>query len=184
MSTLCWTVFHHAAAPAARAVAYVAHVARHVFGPLAHRAVRLPHHWATVAGQPHTWVEVVCKIVPAAIVGGGLLAPHPASPPRLPAPPPPIAGQAPPAMPWLFPPAPIPTTPVQPFPTPLPVQPPPATGPGSTAPAPPPIEAILEPSSIALLLDGAVCLLAIRRVTRRGRGSQRIDPGGDTVAST
>ena len=71
MTTLCWTIIHHAAAHVARSAARIDHAAYHAIGP-AHRAARLPHHAATFVGQPHTWVELVCKVVPAAVAGSGV----------------------------------------------------------------------------------------------------------------
>jgi hypothetical protein len=180
MTTICWTVIHHAAAPVAHGAAAVAQAARHMIGPVAHRATRLLHHAATAAVQPHTWVEVVCKLVPAAVLGGGLMAPHPVNPPQLPEPPPPIVEPAPPVSPWLFPPPSGPVTPVQPFPTPLPVEPttgPVPIGPPSVGPVPP-IESIPEPPSAGLLLGGAVCLLLVRLATRRTWPNAAGSPGG------
>ena len=173
MTTLCWTIIHHAAAHVARSAARIAHAAYHAIGP-AHRAARLPHHAATFVGQPHTWVELVCKVVPAAVAGSGLLAPHPANPPRPPEPPPAIVQPAPQVFPWLFPPgSPTPpATPVQPYPTPVPVEEPSTTGSAITVltpvePASPPVAPIPEPSSAGLLLGGATGVLLIRLATRR-----------------
>jgi hypothetical protein len=81
MSMICWTILHHAAAPVAQGAARVTQVVRHAVGRAAHRAVRVAHHPATLSGPVRTWAEVVCKFVPAAVVGGGLLIPAPADPP-------------------------------------------------------------------------------------------------------
>jgi len=173
MTTICWTVIHRATTPVARVVARFGHAARHAIRPVAYRAARMPNDAAAAAGPARTWVEVVCKIVPAALVGGGLLAPYPVNPPRLPAPPAPIVQPAPPTSPWLFPPGThtAPATPVQPYPTPVPVEPtgPVPVGPPSVGPTSPPVEAVPEPSSAGLLLGGAAVLLVIRAATRRTR---------------
>jgi hypothetical protein len=172
MTTTCWTIIHHAAAPVARSAARIAYAARQAISPGTHRAAHLSHHAATAAARSHTWVEVVCKVIPAAIAGSGLLAPHPANPPRLPDPPPAIVQPAPPVFPWLFPPGSptTPTTPVQPYPTPVPVAEPSSTGSviavlPPVEPAAPPIEAAPEPSSVDLLLGGVAGLLLIRLAT-------------------
>jgi hypothetical protein len=173
MTTTCWTIIHHAAAPVARGAARVAHAAYRIVRP-AHRAAHLPRHAAPAVGPPHGWVEVVCRIVPAAIAGSGLLAPTPADPPRQPQPPPAIVQPAPPEFPWLFPPSSptAPATPVQPYPTPVPVEATSTTGSELTVsppaePASPPVEPIPEPSSVGPLLGGAAGVLLIRLATRR-----------------
>jgi hypothetical protein len=180
MTTTCWTIIHHAATPVARSAARIAHAVRHSIGPQStgpqsidpvHRAARLPHHATTAVGPPHTWVEVVCKVIPAAVAGSGLLAPHPANPPLLPAPPPAIVQPAPPAFPWLFPPgSPTPrATPVQPYPT--PALEPATTGSAITVLTPvepaSPVTSIPEPSSAGLLLGAVTGVLLIRLATRR-----------------
>lgn len=190
MTTICWTIIHHAAAPVA---ARVAHIARRIIGPIAHHAARVPHLAGAAVRPGHTWVELVCKVIPAAVVGGGLLAPHPVNPPPLTEQRPPIVAPAAPTAPWLLPPGlttslPTPVqpypTPVQPYPTPVPVEPP-TTGPGpigppsvGPAPPPPPIETVPEPSSAGLLLGGAACLLLIRLATRRLRPRAGDSAGG------
>jgi hypothetical protein len=81
-SMICWTILHQTAAPVAQGAARIAHALRRAVGHMAPRAVRVAHYTATVSGPPRTWAEVVCRFVPAAIAGGGLLIPVPASPPR------------------------------------------------------------------------------------------------------
>jgi hypothetical protein len=179
MTTICWTIIHHAAAPVA---ARMAHTARRIVGPVVRYAARVPHLAPPSVRSAHTWVEVVCKVVPAAIVGGGLLAPHPIAPLRPTEPPPPIVAPEPPTMPWLFPPS-LPTTqptPVQPYPTPAPVEPTESVpiGPPLVEPAPPPVETAPEPSSAGLLLGGTICLLLIRLPTRRTRARAGESAGG------
>lgn len=101
MSMICWTILHHTAAPVAQGAVRVTHVVRHAVGRAAHRAVRVAHRTATVSGPPRTWAEVVCKFVPAAVAGGGLLIPAPANPPRALDPPAAIVDPAPTVSPWL-----------------------------------------------------------------------------------
>jgi hypothetical protein len=74
MTMICWTVMHHAVAP----VKHAAHVARHVTRRVVHHTV--PHSGAAT----RTWTELVCKVVPAAVLNGGLLLPIPATPPPVP----------------------------------------------------------------------------------------------------
>ena len=100
MSMICWTILHHTAAPVAQGAVRVTHVVRHAVGRAAHRAVRVAHRTATVSGPPRTWAEVVCKFVPAAVAGGGLLIPAPANPPRALDPPAAIVDPAPTVSPW------------------------------------------------------------------------------------
>src|SRR3954465_7241687 len=72
MTTICWTVIHHAAAPIVQAATKVAHVAHRRVGCILHRAAQAPHHTGSVAAHPHAWFELVCKVVPVAVAGGGL----------------------------------------------------------------------------------------------------------------
>lgn len=192
MTTICWTVIHHAAAPVA---ARVAHIARRIIGPIVHHAARVPRLAGAAVRPSHTWVELVCKVIPAAIAGGGVLAPHPANPPPLTEQRPPIVAPAPPATPWLFPPGlasalPAPglaallPAPVVPYPTPVPVEPPPTgpipagpppsgpipVGPPWVGPASPPVETAPEPSSAGVFLAGTAGLLLIRLAARRPHG--------------
>ena len=105
MSIICWTVIHHAAAPAAHTGAHMAHILRHAVHPLVHRVVRTLHHAPAATASPRTWIELVCKTIPAAVAGGGLLVPLPANPPRPPEPPPAAVVPAPAPWPWFAPPS-------------------------------------------------------------------------------
>ena len=137
MTTICWTVIHHTAAPVAHQMVQGAQVARRVVAPVVRRAASVAHHAASVAAHPRVWIEVVCKVLPAAIA----LAPQPANPPAPPAiiqPAPPPAQVAPRA--WRLPPT---------------VAPVPYVG-------PPTASAIDDPSSGSLLLASAGGLVAIR----------------------
>ena len=95
---ICWTVVHHAVAPVTRSVTHTAHLARHVTRRVVHHAV--PHSGAAT----RTWTELVCKVVPAAVLSGGLLVPIPAtSPPVQPAAGPVVVDPGPAAMTWTGP---------------------------------------------------------------------------------
>jgi hypothetical protein len=147
MTTVCWTVLHHGGA-------HLAHAARHVARPIVHHAGRVLRHAPAVASHNHTWIEVVCKVIPAAVAGGGLLMPHPLNPPRLPAPPPFIVPA--PAFSPAFPPGitfgpQIPATP---------------RGGGPTR-----AEVTPEPSSALLLIGGLAGLLLARWSTHRSASS-------------
>jgi hypothetical protein len=172
MTTICWTIIHRAASPVVKTAARLGHVTGRFIHPVAYRAARAAHHVATAAGPSRTWVEVVCRVIPAAVVGGGLLAPHPVNPPRLPPAPAPITQPAQAAPPWLFPPGldTVPVTPVVPYPSPFPVEPTGAlpVGPPSVGPTTP-VENVPEPSSAGLLLAGVAGLLLIRAVGRTAR---------------
>lgn len=190
MSVVCWTVFHNAAVSAARGTVHVVRAMRRITGPITRHAARMSHHVAHAAVPSHTWVEVVCKVIPAAVVGGGLLVPHPVNPPPLPAQPPPIVAPALPSLPWLFPPGAVATypTPVQPYPTPVGAELPPGTGPMLVVPPPyigpvPPVAPAPEPSSAVLLFGGAACLLLIRLATGRTRLGTAHLPGGSQPES-
>jgi hypothetical protein len=159
VTTICWTVIHHAAAPVTQLSAKIAHVARHVFGSAVRWAVRSLHHSPSVAAHSRVWFELVCKVIPAAVAGGGLLVPRPANPPLLPEPPALIepAPQATPLSPrnWHIPPT-VASTPYL---------------------APPQqAAAVAEPSTGWLLLIGVGGLVLIRFTTRLIRA----DPQGVT----
>jgi hypothetical protein len=102
MSMICWTILHHTAAPVVQGAGSATHAVRHAVGHIAHRVARAAHHTATVSGPSRTWAEVVCKFIPAAVAGGGLLIPAPANPPRMLDPPAPvtIVEPAPAISPW------------------------------------------------------------------------------------
>jgi len=153
MAIVCWTVFHHAGASVAHTAPHSAHGIGHVARPILHHAVRLLHHPPTVAA-PRTWFQLVCKVVPAALAGGGLLASQPLNAPRLPDPPPAIVAQRAPLVPpgWIIP----PNTPV-----PLIVDPtPPIVDPTPTRELP-------EPAAAGLLLGGLAGLAVIRLTRHR-----------------
>jgi hypothetical protein len=77
MTTVCWTVIHHATAPIRQGAARVAHVV----GRSIRHTGQAAHHATSGAAHRRVWFEVVCKVIPAAVAGGGLLVPHPANPP-------------------------------------------------------------------------------------------------------
>ncbi len=145
MSTICWTIVHQAAAATAHGMGHATHTLKHVAGHVAHRYA---HHAASVASPAHTWVEVVCKVVPAAVASGGVLLPVPANPPPpLSAIQPPAIVQAPPVVsPWLVPPS-LPEQQYEVIPY----------APGAEA-----VTGIPEPGSILLLLGGGAGLLLVR----------------------
>ena len=149
MSVICWTVIHHAAA-AARGTG---HVLTHVIGRAVHRA----HH--AIPRPSHSWVEVVCKVVPAAVASGGVLAPTPAnSPAPLPQPQPVFVEPLPGAAGWYVPSA-----------APLPYVP------SATIVASAP-----EPGSALVLLGGIAGLLVIRyRAAASQSRTRRNCPGAD-----
>jgi hypothetical protein len=163
MSTTCWTIIHHAASPVANSGGRVLHAVHHFVRPIAHHAARLLHHAVTVRGSTHTWTELICKVVPAALVGGGLLAPVPANPPQPIAPPvAPMAQPIPAVMPWFTPPEEIPWFP----------SPPSEVGSASPDTSTP------EPPSVLLLLSGGGTLLLIRLLTRQRQDARRWSAGG------
>lgn len=147
MTTICWTIIHHAAVPAN-------HVAHRIAGAVVRRAVHAAHHVAVAAAQPRVWIELVCKTLPAAVAGAGLLAPHPANPPQIPGSPPAIMEPAPPIWPW-HPPGWIapPGLPAEPY--------------GGPAPSP---NRTPEPCSAGLLLIGIGGIALIRLGRRHGSG--------------
>jgi hypothetical protein len=128
-----------------------------------------------VATHPPVWVEPVCKVVPAAVAGGGLLIPHPAGPPQgheppgliQPAPPGLLTGPPPglllPGLPpgvpwgWIIPPdIPPPTYYVPPTDT------------GVIDYPPPPNSGVIEPSTGRLLLTALLGVLLARFAVRHG----------------
>lgn len=97
MSVTCWTIVHQAAASATRGVGHITHAAKHIGK---HVLPRRMHHAATILRPSRSWVEVVCKVAPAALAGGGLLVPTPASPPIRIEPPPAFLEPAPVVASW------------------------------------------------------------------------------------
>ena len=167
MSIICWTVFYPGSPSVAHRAVRLAHTTGHRARRIVHHASLTQHHAAKVT---HGWFKLVCKVIPAALAGGGtLLAPHPTVPAHPPAPPPAFAAPGPAALPgsppiWSF----RPQTPSIPYAGALP--------PASSAGGPP--SAVPEPSSAAVLLAGAAGLLLLR-LSMRGLpySSGRIQPG-------
>jgi hypothetical protein len=170
MTTVCWTIIHSAIAPGARLATRLAGVARHFIRPSVGRAGHLLRHKWAIMARSQNWVELVCRTIPVAVVGGGLLAPHAANPPmhalQLP---PAVIDPGPSFSPW-SPPIWIgtPGIPEQSF----------GGSPFAIGPAPSPEagpEPILisgsvaapEPSTAGLLLGGAATLWLIRVAVRR-----------------
>jgi hypothetical protein len=162
----CWLVVHHAAAPVARA-------ARHIARPLLHAL----HPHRVLAPHPRVWVELVCRLAPAATVAGGLLVPSTTGlPPRPPGPPLAEMASAAPVTPVLR----AAGVGVGALTSPQPVQP-------IWTPRPPPPSPIPEPPAVWLLLGGLAALAAVRAgavVPRRGgadgrRSDPAVPPGID-----
>lgn len=158
MTTICWTIIHYTAAPVAHAGSHVAQAMRHRLGPIVHHAARAMHHVATVAVHPNPWAELVCKTFPAALVGGGLLVPIPATAPLLPAPPPAVV--EPIVVPWSPPTWEVPPTSVVPG-----------------------TRSVPEPSSEVSLLSGVGGLALIRLARRRSRRAVNTSPGSGQPGS-
>jgi hypothetical protein len=189
VTTICWTVIHHAAAPIARGAAKIAHVARRIVRPVVHHGGRVAHHGSTLATRPRVWFELVCKVVPAAVAGGGLFIPHPAGMPPgyepagliQPVPPGMLPGLLPPGLwphglpPGLLAPALTPNVTwgwiIPPDIPPLPYNAPPVdTG---VIEYPPPVDTgVIEPSTGLLLLTALVGLLLARNAARHGHASR------------
>jgi hypothetical protein len=185
MSIICWTVFHPGGPSVSQGVTRLAHAAGRRIRPIVHQASVMQHQAAKVTSQPHGWFNLVCKVVPAGLVGGGaLLAPPSAIPTYLPAAPPAIVAQGPPVSPGSpmtgnF--RPQTRVPLSPYvaswpPTQTPPSPYVASWPPTISLGGPPIAAP-EPSSAAVLLGGVAGLLLIR-LSMRGLAysSERIQP--------
>ncbi len=184
MTTICWTVIHHAAAPVARGAAKIARVAHHIIRRSVHHGAQAAYHGSGVVTHPRVWFELVCKVVPAAVAGGGLLIPHPAGL---------LPGHEPPGLIQPAPPGgliqPLPPGLTQPLPSELPavlppgvpwgwVIPPDIPSPPYYAPPtntevieypPPPGPSIIEPSTGRLLLTALAGLLFARFAVRHVR---------------
>ena len=122
----------------------------HVVRPIVHHGGKLLRFVPAGAAPTRTWIEVVCKMIPAVVAGGGLLAPQPLNPP------------------------PLPERPA--FTTPAPTLSPrlprgwavwPDMARGSNGGSTPTREEVPEPSSAGLLLGGAAGLVVLR-LTMRG----------------
>jgi hypothetical protein len=84
MSIICWTEFYQGGPSVSHGVSRLVHVAGRRIRPVVHHASLTQPHVAHVTAQPLRWFKLVCKVIPAGLVGGGsLLAPHPANPPYL-----------------------------------------------------------------------------------------------------
>jgi hypothetical protein len=153
MTTICWTVIHQAAAPVAHGVSTAAQAARRFIGPVGRRGTQSAHHGPAVAARPRVWFELICKVVPTVVVGGGLLVPQPANPPFPPDPPAMVQPAEPPAVPWGW-------------------HIPPTLAPGLASPtpvlAPPEAAGITEPSTGRLMLAALGGLILIRLAARLG----------------
>ncbi len=178
MTIECWTVIHHVTEPIRRAapirhiVSRLVHTGKPVHtGPLMHAL----HPVQAALPHAHTWVEIVCRALPAAAVGGGLLIPHPVD--RLPVPPVP-----PPAITAPQPTFTQPPSFFVPIPFPRSVRFAPPVSPTADKPAPP-RSVVAEPSSIALLLSslaGLALVPAMRQWRRQQRhGDRRSLPEAD-----
>ena len=154
MGTICWTVFHHGDAPHLHHAHHIAHSVGHFARPIVHHGGTLPRHIPSAAARLRAWIEVVCKVIPAVVAGGGLLVPHPANLPPSPERPPFITPAPALPSPW------IPGGSIVP------------TGiPGaSRAGVIPSQENIPEPSTAGLLLGGAVGLALVRIIIREQPG--------------
>ena len=177
MTTICWTVIHHVAAPVAQGAAKIAHVARHIIRRGVHRSGQAAHHGSGAVTHPRVWFELVCKVVPAAVAGGGVLFPHPAGllpghePPGLIQPVPPGLIQPLPAgLPAVIPPG-VPWGWVIPPDIPAPPYYAPPTNTEVIEYPPPPGPAIIEPSTGPLLLTALAGLLFARFMVRHGHGA-------------
>ncbi len=89
MSSICWTVFHRGSAPVAHGTgAHAAHhvgpTVGHVIRPIVHHGGKLLRSVPTTPEHLRAWIELVCRVIPAVVAGGGLLLPHPLNPtPRI-----------------------------------------------------------------------------------------------------
>jgi hypothetical protein len=159
MSIICWTVFYPGGPSVSHGATRLAHAAvRHV-RPIVHHSNLMQRHLAKATAQPQRWLKLVCKVIPAALAGGGaLLAPPstmpaqlPAAPPAFIAPGPPVSSVSPPV--WTFGPQPPEIRYVG--------RPPPVISVGSSSAAAP------EPGSAVVLLGGVAGLLLLRLSVRR-----------------
>lgn len=196
MSSICWTIIHRAASPVVGGGRRVAHLLRRVAKPAVHHVAWKLHHPSAVPASSHTWAGLACKVVPAALLGGGLLAPIPANPPQ-PSPTPPIVQPIPANVPWFRLPQEIPRfasptseaavpAPVTsaledpaPFISALDVPAPVISALEDPAPVipvlevPAPVTSAPEPSSAFLLLSGGSALLLFKSLTRQYLGRRQ-----------
>jgi hypothetical protein len=164
MTIECWTVIHRVTEPI-RHAAPIRHLLHHIA-----RALPRPHPAHVIhaaVSHPRTWIETVCRVLPAAAVTGGVLIPRMAGPPpaQLLQPPPAIVAPAPAPSIGFAPPLIL-------FPSPLILSAPPIiTAPPVRPPADVPQPAkgeVAEPSSLALLLGGLGGLAALSAIRRWG----------------
>jgi hypothetical protein len=155
MASICWSLIHQAVAPVAHDGNRLFRIARHPVQPAVHGAGQAVPHAPTLAVRPHQWIELVCKVIPAVVGGGGLLIPHPTEPPMLPEAPPAISDPGPAFLPW--------SSPMWIVSPDLPVE-----ADAGAAPAP---EATLEPSSADILLPSVSGLVLVRLIMRRSTHS-------------
>jgi hypothetical protein len=201
MPIVCWTIIHRAAASAASNLVHAAHPLRHFVGRGLHHVAR--HAPRAVGGPARTWSELVCKtVLPAAVAGGGLVAPVPANAPPVPSPPPGYIQPAPVFSPWsplgqtgflaanlpVSPPVVAPSmtetasalpplTPETTFPV-TPTTPTTPTTPGSPSTPSTPGSPVPEPGSLSVLLGGVAVLLLMRQLAAASQARTRRSCGG------
>lgn len=169
MPIICWTEFYPGSPSLPQHATRLANAAGRRVRPVVHHANLVQHHVANVTAAPHRLFRLVCKVVPAAVVGGGaFLALHPPIPASQPAPPPAIAVPGPAVWPGLPPsqslwPLPPSTPSIQPSPPVVSFRTPPTSAP--------------EPSSGAIMLGGVAGLLVLRlSLQRLAYSSDRVQP--------
>ncbi len=170
MAIVCWTVLHHRGSAVRHGVSRLAHAGGHHAHPIVRHVGNASRHASKLAAHPNTWAEVVCKAIPAALAGGGILIPHPADLPRIPDAPPARTALGPTLLPG-FPPDVI----VGPG---LSAK----SGAGVTRPTDPPLtppESAPEPSSAGILLGGVAGLLFLRMRLQRLAYSTHIQPASN-----
>jgi len=201
MPIVCWTVIHRAAASAASNLVHAAHPLRHFVGRGLHHVARGAAH--AIARPAGTWAELVCKtVLPAAVAGGGLLAPVPAIAPPVPSPSTGYMQPAPGFSPWSSfgqtgllqgnlpeaPPAIAPSvaetanalpplTPESTFPV-TPSTPTTPSTPGSPSSPSSPGSPVPEPGSFSILVGGVAALLLMRQLAAASQARTRRSCGG------
>lgn len=176
MPMICWTIIHQAISPVAAGATRIFHAAHHFLHPAVTAGVkRAVRHAPRAAARTVGWIELVCKTIPVAVGGGGLLIPQPANP-LLPASPPAIFEPVPALSPWSSPAIFEPGSAFSSWSSSNPVVPPlPPAGP---YPGPPTVpKSAPEPSSAALLLGWLCGLLLTLHIIRRSSGDCHPSPG-------